>query len=156
NAEVGYRAKDLLFMVAGLIEDQFRQLSTLYHERKHEEALDLLDSISVALPASPLLNYQRAQNLSTLGMPAEARASCEQLLRRLGQSRTDLDAVAELLIPQELALLEEAIEAQESQINVLKSSLSARIADALDKATLQAQIEKLQAQLDAARQQAQE
>lgn len=76
------------------LEKKFLESSQHFRERKHADSLDLVESISDALPGSPAIQYLRARNLAAMNRVDEALEMCNTALHDLRLSREQYHALA--------------------------------------------------------------
>jgi chromosome segregation ATPase len=133
------------------LEKAFHVAEELYREEKHDEVLVALKPVEVIAPATHMALYLRARSLAALGRNSEALNLCEEAHLRLQRTLSDAQTLGPLLDRNQIELLSRSVTIQESQVNALRASLDAKLAEGLNKAELQQTIQALQQELSGLR-----
>ncbi|MFM1919966.1 MAG: hypothetical protein RLZZ303_1600 [Candidatus Hydrogenedentota bacterium] len=136
------------------LEKAFHTAEELYRGEKHDAALAALQTVDSLAPASPMPPFLRARSLAALGRNNEALELCEECSERLRRALKDAQSLGAILDRSHAEQLARAITLQESQVNALRATLDAKLAEGLNKAELQQTIQALQQELASLREKA--
>jgi predicted nucleic acid-binding Zn-ribbon protein len=133
------------------LEKAFHEAEELYRGEKHDDVLITLKQVEALAPANHMALFLRARSLAALGRNSEALNLCEDANTRLQRTLQDAQSLGPLLDRPQIEMLSRAVTLQESQVNALRASLDARLAEGLNKAELQHTIQALQSELTSLR-----
>jgi len=137
-----------VFMRVAEIDSKLAEAVKLYKDEQHEQVLVRLQELAGLAPASPLVAYYRAESLTILGRTTESVEALEAAQHRLKQMLTDAKALGPMLDGPQAERLARFVTIQESEVNALRASIDARLAEGLNKAELKNTVARLQEELE--------